>query len=138
MAVQVLKLCSQGDMTKDMLRDNFNTLSLSNAVIFFCRLVCSCFIQQHPERFAPFVGIYSDDAVTVQRQLKDYCLREVCGGYARCSSRPCLCACIGRRFAILLAGNQSTKRLGRMRAYMHVHAGGAAGARGRASAGHSA
>ena len=70
-------LIEQGDMTKDMLRDNFNTLTLSNAVIFFCRLVCSCYIQQHPDLFAPFVGIHSQDPMVVARELKNYCLREV-------------------------------------------------------------
>lgn len=75
-------------MTQDMLRDNFNSLTLSNAVIFFCRLVCSCYIQQHPQLFAPFVGIYSEDPAVVQRQLKDYCLREVgpCGAPALASA----------------------------------------------------
>jgi len=70
-------LIEHGDMTKDMLRDNFNTLTLSNAVIFFCRLVCSCYIQQHPDLFAPFVGIDSQDPMVVARELKNYCLREV-------------------------------------------------------------
>ena len=63
--VNQVQLIEQGDMSRDMLIDNFNTLSLSNAVIFFCRLVCSCYIQQHPELFAPFVGIDSEDPVVV-------------------------------------------------------------------------
>ena len=70
-------LIERGDMSREMLRDNFNTPTLSNAVIFFCRLVCSCYIQQHPELFAPFVGIYSDDPVVVAKELRSFCLREV-------------------------------------------------------------
>lgn len=75
--VNQVQLIEQGDMTKEMLRDNFNSLTLSNAVIFFCRLVCSCYIQQHPELFAPFVGIDSENPIVVAQELKDYCLREV-------------------------------------------------------------
>lgn len=75
--VNQVQLIEQGDMTREMLRDNFNTLSLSNAVIFFCRLVCSCYIQQHPDHFAAFVGIDSQDPVVVSRELRNYCLREV-------------------------------------------------------------
>ena len=70
-------LIERGDMSREMLRDNFNTPTLSNAVIFFCRLVCSCYIQQHPELFAPFVGIYSDDPIVVAKELRSFCLREV-------------------------------------------------------------
>ena len=75
--VNQVQLIEQGDMTMEMLRDNFNSLTLSNAVIFFFRLVCSCYIQQHPEHFAAFVGIDSQEPVVVAQDLRNYCLREV-------------------------------------------------------------
>ena len=75
--VNQVQLIEQGDMTMEMLRDNFNSLTLSNAVIFFFRLVCSCYIQQHPEHFAAFVGIDSQEPVVVAQELRNYCLREV-------------------------------------------------------------
>mmetsp|Transcript_43561 Transcript_43561/g.68197 ORF Transcript_43561/g.68197 Transcript_43561/m.68197 type:complete len:129 (-) Transcript_43561:69-455(-) len=64
-------------MNQVMLEDNFNALTVSNALIFFLRLVCSCYIRQHPDDFAPFLGIEAGPQGTVDEQLKDYCLREV-------------------------------------------------------------
>mmetsp|Transcript_37246 Transcript_37246/g.117230 ORF Transcript_37246/g.117230 Transcript_37246/m.117230 type:complete len:107 (+) Transcript_37246:650-970(+) len=78
-------------MTEEMLEDNFNLLSFSNSLVTFTRLVCSCYIQQHPQHFAPFLGIDTSDTDAMKRevslllsyssldvsQVRDFCLREV-------------------------------------------------------------
>ncbi|EKX32976.1 hypothetical protein GUITHDRAFT_120854 [Guillardia theta CCMP2712] len=70
-------LIEEGSMTEEMLEDNFNLLSFSNSLVTFTRLVCSCYIQQHPQHFAPFLGIDTSDTDAMKREVRDFCLREV-------------------------------------------------------------
>lgn len=53
-------------------------VNLSNSLVFFCRLLCSCHIQTHAETYAPFLGLDEDGgAKAVRERVKEYCLREV-------------------------------------------------------------
>ena len=50
---------------------------MSNSVVFFCRLMCSCYIQQNAEHFAPFIGLFDVSPAEMKKKIKEYCVREV-------------------------------------------------------------
>mmetsp|Transcript_29173 Transcript_29173/g.66115 ORF Transcript_29173/g.66115 Transcript_29173/m.66115 type:complete len:86 (-) Transcript_29173:1291-1548(-) len=62
-------LIEDGTMTAEMLQDNFNLLSFSNSLVTFSRLICSCYIQHHPQHFAPFLGIDTSDPGAMKREV---------------------------------------------------------------------
>eukprot|EP00960_Hanusia_phi_P017173 505456-Hanusia_phi.AAC.1 len=45
----------KGSMTEEQLESNFCEFSCSNAIVMFARLVCSCYLQEQAELYAPFL-----------------------------------------------------------------------------------
>jgi hypothetical protein len=39
--------------------------------------MCSCYIQQNADHFAPFIGLFDVPAAELNKKIKDYCIREV-------------------------------------------------------------
>jgi len=66
-----------GTMTMDMLDTTMNEAQVSNSLVFFCRMLCSCHIQTNPEHFAPFLGLDEGSPESVRKALKQYCTKEV-------------------------------------------------------------
>lgn len=68
--IKPLEETIEGKMTESALREAFCEYATSNAIVFYARLVCSSYLQQQEENFAPFLAV---DGLTV----KDFVNREV-------------------------------------------------------------
>jgi ubiquitin thioesterase protein OTUB1 len=78
----VVDAIAKGTMGVDMLETDINSPNLSNSLVFFCRLLCSCHIQTRSLQYAPFLGIDVEGEGprgerAVRAKVREYCLREV-------------------------------------------------------------
>lgn len=68
--VEPLDKIIAGNYSSEMLAAAFREYSSSNAMVFFSRLVCSCYLQNEEEQFAPFL-------MAEGLSVKDFVQREV-------------------------------------------------------------